>query len=59
MNKQYYYCYSHPLKDFLITHGLNYVIKGIHPKTLKRYWVFERKNKELNKWLTQWQLNKK
>lgn len=57
MNKKYYYCYSHPQKDFLITNGLMYVIKGIHPDTQKRYWVFER-NDELNSLLTKWTNNK-
>lgn len=57
MNKKYYYCYSHPQKDFLITNGLMYVIKGIHPDTQKRYWVFER-NDELSVLLTKWTNNK-
>lgn len=56
-NKNFYYCYSHPQKDFLITNGLRYVIKGIHPDTLKRYWVFHR-DKELDKLLTIWQSRK-
>lgn len=55
--KPYYYCYSHPQKDFLITSGLRYVIKGVHPETNKRYWVFERDEK-LNSLLTEWQTRK-
>lgn len=58
MNNQYYYCYSHPQKDFLITNGTRYVIKGIHPDTQKRYWVFE-KSDNLDKLLLEWQLRKK
>lgn len=58
MNSQYYYCYSHPQKDFLITNGLRYVIKGIHPDTNKRYWVFE-KNDNLEKFLLEWQSRRK
>lgn len=57
MNKKYYYCYSHPQKDFLITNGLMYVIKGIHPDTQKRYWVFEKSDK-LSALLTKWTNNK-
>lgn len=58
MNNQYYYCYSHPQKDFLITNGLRYVIKGIHPDTGKRYWVFDRSNKELDNLLMEWKTRK-
>lgn len=57
MNNKYYYCYSHPQKDFLITNGLRYVIKGIHPDTQKRYWVFER-CAELDTLLNKWATNK-
>lgn len=57
MNNKYYYCYSHPQKDFLITNGLRYVIKGIHPDTQKRYWVFER-CAELDTLLNKWTANK-
>lgn len=59
MNNKFYYCYSHPLKDFLITNGLKYVIKGIHPDTQKRYWVFDKNEKQLDKLLTEWQLRRK
>lgn len=51
----YYYCYSYPQKKFLIDNGLFSIVKGIHPKSKKRYWVFERNNK-LNNLLTEWQL---
>lgn len=54
MNNKYYYCYSHPQKDFLIIHGMRYVIKGIHPDTKKRYWVFE-KCDYLDELLLEWQ----
>ena len=58
MNNKYYYCYSHPQKDFLITNGLRYVIKGVHPNTQKRYWVFE-KSDNLDKLLLEWQSRRK
>ncbi len=54
----YYYCYSHPLKNYLIENGEFCIVKGIHPKTSKRYWVFQR-NRNLDILLTQWQLQKK
>lgn len=56
--KPYYYCYSHPQKDFLIKNGVFCIVKGIHPKTNKTYWVFQRSEK-LNNLLTQWQSSKK
>lgn len=52
-----YYCYSYPQKDYLITNGLYCVVKGIHPKTNKKYWVFER-NDKLDNLLNKWRLNK-
>ena len=54
----FYYCYSYPLKNFLITNGLRFVIKGIHPETQKRYWIFQR-DEQLDKLLGQWQSQKK
>lgn len=54
---KYYYCYSYNQKNYLIRNGEYVIVKGIHPDTNKRYWVFER-NDNLDKLLTQWQLNK-
>ena len=56
MNK-YFYCYSHPLKSFLLNNGEKSIVSGLHPKTEKRYWVFERNN-NLDNLLTEWQLRK-
>ena len=57
MNR-YFYCYSWPLKEFLINNGQSSVVAGMHPKTNKRYWVFEGTEK-LNSLLTEWKLRKK
>ena len=57
MNK-YFYCYSWPLKEFLINNGESSVVAGIHPKTNKKYWVFEGTEK-LNNLLTEWKLRNK
>jgi hypothetical protein len=56
MNK-YFYCYSHPLKSFLLDNGEKSIVSGLHPKTEKKYWVFERNN-NLDNLLTEWQLRK-
>ena len=35
-----FYCYSKPLKDYLVENGERYIIKAIHEKTQKKYWAF-------------------
>ena len=50
---RFYYCYSYRLKKYLRDNNEYVVIKGIHPETLKRYWVFER-NEHLDELLTKW-----
>ena len=56
MNR-YFYCYSYPLKEFLLTNGQGSIVAGIHPKTNKKYWVFEG-TEQLNNLLTEWKLRK-
>ena len=56
MNR-YFYCYSYPLKEFLIKNGLKFITAAINQSTNKRYWLFEGTD-ELNMLLTQWRLNK-
>ena len=58
MNTKNFYCYSYPLKNFLMEHGEYVVVKGINPNTQKRYWVFER-TISLDKLLTEWKTRKK
>ena len=56
MNK-YFYCYSWPLKEFLIANGQLSIVAGIHPSTNKKYWVFSG-TEQLNDLLTEWKLRK-
>ena len=56
MNK-YFYCYSYPLKEFLLINGQVSIVSGIHPKTNKKYWVFEG-TEQLNNLLTEWKLRR-
>ena len=56
MNR-YFYCYSYPLKEFLLTNGQSSIVAGIHPRTNKKYWVFEG-TEQLNNLLTEWKLRK-
>jgi len=48
-----FYCYSKPLKDFLIENNERFIVKSIHEKTGKKYWVFIG-TKKLNNLLTVW-----
>lgn len=56
MNK-YFYCYSWNLKEFLLSNGQVSIVVGIHPKTHKKYWVFNG-TEQLNNLLTEWKLRK-
>ena len=49
--------HSKPLKDFLLENGSRYIIKSVHEKTKKKYWLFEGTEK-LNNLLTEWRLRK-
>jgi len=52
-----FYCYSNPLKEFLIGNNERFVIKSIHEKTGKKFWAFVGTEK-LNKLLDEWRLRK-
>ena len=54
---RYFYCYSYPLKEFLLSNGQASIVAGIHPKTHKKYWVFNG-TEQLNNLLTEWKLRK-
>lgn len=54
---RYFYCYSYPLKEFLLSNGQVSIVAGIHPKTHKKYWVFNG-TEQLNNLLTEWKLRK-
>lgn len=56
MNK-YYYCYSWPQKQYLRKNNEEPIVNGLHPKTQKKYWVFER-NENLDRLLNEWQSRK-
>ena len=56
--EKYFYCYSRPLKEFLVKNGINFIMHSIHDKTNKKFWVFA-SGECLNMLLEQWRLNKK
>ena len=56
--EKYFYCYSRPLKEFLIVNGMQFVMHSVHDKTGKKFWVFS-SSEQLNMLLDQWRLNKR
>lgn len=50
---KFYYCYSYPLKMFLIGKNEPMLASSIHPKTHKKFWMFERTN-SLDSALAEW-----
>ena len=56
--EKYFYCYSRPLKDFLVENGVQFIMHSIHDKTGKKFWVFI-SSEQLNGLLDKWRLNKK
>lgn len=52
MNR-YFYCYSYPLKEFLISNGFKFITASVNNNTQKKYWVFEGTT-ELNNMLDKW-----
>jgi len=53
MENKYFYCYSCTMKDFIKSQGLKYITKGLHPKSGKPYFMFE-KSKELDLVIEKW-----
>jgi hypothetical protein len=43
MNKEYFFCYSKVLHNFIQNrHKINYVCAGLHETTYKKFWLYER-----------------
>ena len=57
MEHKYFYCYSTPLKDFILENGERFILKATHDKTHKQYWVFE-SSKKIDELLAEWRLRK-
>lgn len=57
MNR-YFYCYSYPLKEFIVSHKIQYIAAAVNGNTQKRYWVFEGTT-ELNNILEEWKIRNK
>lgn len=46
-------CYDINQKNFFEKNGEHNLIYGLHPKTYKQFWVYER-NEHFNKLLNEW-----
>ena len=55
---RFFYCYSSTLFHFLKANGLRYVCTGLHERTLKKFWQFE-KTDELKALLDEYDERKK
>lgn len=58
---KFFYCYSTPIKRFLMERDHRYISIGINPTTMMKYWLFERDNDgkltdDINEWF---EVNKK
>lgn len=56
--EKYFYCYSYPLKEFLLKNKQQSILHAIHPKTKRKYWVFVG-TEQLNKLLDEWKNRKR
>jgi len=56
-SKDFYYCYSIPLKKYLKEMGFNFIIKALHPITNKPFFMYEKTN-NLDMTLRNWSNNK-
>ena len=48
-----YICYDKVQRNYFYSKGLSDVVYGLHPKTMKPFWVFER-NEEFNIAISEW-----
>jgi len=58
VNKELFYCYSVKMKDFIKSMGIYYISKGIHPKTNRVYFIFN-KSIQLDEAIIMWNKIKK
>ena len=42
MENNFFYCYSVKLKDFLKSQGFRFITKGLHPKSGRPFFMFEK-----------------
>lgn len=52
--KRYYFCYDATCKNFLMSQGLKYITKALHPETFKTFWLWEQ-TPEFNESMKTWE----
>lgn len=50
-------CYDTNQKHYFDKNGFKSLIKGLHPKTLRPFWIYER-NSEFDKCFKEWLIQK-
>jgi len=53
MENRFFYCYSVKMKDFIKSQGLSFILKALHHKTHKPFFLFE-KSEELDNAIELW-----
>lgn len=46
-------CYDTVQRKYFLEKGFKDCVKGLHPKTLKPFWIFER-NEQFDKYFEEW-----
>lgn len=58
MNKDFFFCYSKQLHNYIERHQINYICAAYHESTYRKFWLYMR-SERLNKALAEYkQLNK-
>jgi hypothetical protein len=55
-DKEFFYCYSPNLHDFLRAHGQRYICAGLNENTMRKFWQYRRTD-ELNRLLKEYAAN--
>ncbi|MCG5252608.1 hypothetical protein [Brevibacillus agri] len=53
-SREFFYCYSPNLYEFLKRNGLRYICTGLHEKTLRKFWQY-RRDERLNGLLAEYE----
>lgn len=57
LDREYFYCYSPPLKKRLLDEGERYICVGINERNKRKFWLFENTPK-LNEVMDEWRREK-
>lgn len=57
IERDFFYCYSPRMSEFIQAQGLRYICVGLNENTGKRFWQYER-GAELDAAISEWQANR-